>query len=56
MTFHNLLDAVKLSASLMNCPVTIANFGITSTNNTFLIHAIRADILHNFDVILFNLI
>ena len=33
-------DAVKLSVSLMNYPLTIANFGITSTNNAFLINAI----------------
>ena len=46
---------LKLSVSLMNCPLTIANFGITSTNNAFLINAILTDVLCNFYVILFNL-
>ena len=36
--------------------LTIAKFGITSTKNAFLINAILADALCNFDVILFNLI
>ena len=40
----------------MNCPLTITNFGITSTSNAFLINAVLADLLCNFDVILFNLI
>ena len=40
----------------MNCPLTITNFGITSTSNAFLINAVLADVLCNFDVILFNLI
>ena len=54
--FVNSHGAVKLSLSFMNCPLIIANFGITSTNHTFLINAILVDVLCNFDVILFNLI
>ena len=42
--FINLRDAVKLSVSLMNCPLTIANFGIASTKNAFLINAILANV------------
>ena len=34
--------------------LTIANFGITSTNNTFLINAILANALCNFDVKYFS--
>ena len=45
-------DAVKLSVSLMNCPLTLGKFGITSTKNVFLINATLADLLRNFDVIL----
>ena len=54
--FINLRDAVKLSVSMRNCPLTIANFGVTSTNNAFLINVILADVLCNFHVILFYLI
>ena len=38
-------DAVKLYVSLMKCPLIIANFGITLTNNVFLINPIFADVL-----------
>ena len=57
-------DKVKLYESLKkkskykihDCPLTIGNFGFTSTNNAFLflMNAILADVLCNFDVILLN--
>ena len=51
----NLLDASKLSILLMRCPLTIANFGVTSTNEAFLINALLACVLLIFYVIFINL-
>ena len=51
-----IIDKFAIIHILINCPLTIANFGIISTNNALLINAILADVLCNFYGMLFNLI